>query len=81
MSLVNALAIYFLIWWVVFFAMLPIGVRTAREAGEEEVPGQAQSAPVRPDLARKALWTTLASALLFVLFWLALRAGWLPVLE
>ena len=81
MSIITALAIYFLIWWVVFFAMLPIGVRTAREEGQAEVPGQAESAPVQPNLARKALWTSLVAAILFGLFWLAMEAGWLPVLR
>lgn len=81
MSIITALAVYFLIWWVVFFAMLPIGVRTAREEGAAPVPGQAESAPVRPDLGRKALWTSAVSAILFGLFWLAARLGWLPLLD
>ena len=33
MTLAFALAIYFVIWWIVLFAMLPIGVRTSEEAG------------------------------------------------
>jgi predicted secreted protein len=81
MSIITAFAIYFLIWWVVFFAMLPIGVRTAREEGAAHVPGQADSAPTRPDLGRKALWTSAVSAVLFALFWLAARQGWLPLLN
>jgi predicted secreted protein len=80
MSVLTAAAVYFLIWWVVFFAMLPIGVRTAREDGVSLVPGQADSAPTQPRLGRKALWTTGVSAAVFLLFWMALRAGWLPVL-
>lgn len=69
MSLISAFAIYFLIWWTVLFMVLPFGVRTARESGAEAVPGQASSAPAAPQLLRKAVWTSVISAILFGLFW------------
>ncbi len=65
MSLVFALAIYFIIWWIVLFAMLPIGVRTTEEAGEKSSPGFAESAPHRPRLLPKMLATTVVSAIVF----------------
>jgi predicted secreted protein len=34
MPLTTALAIFFLIWWVVLFAVLPFGVRSQHEEGE-----------------------------------------------
>jgi len=63
MSLVFALAIYFIIWWIVLFAMLPIGVRTTEESGEKSSPGFAESAPHRPRLLPKMLATTVVSAI------------------
>lgn len=45
MEWTSILAIYFLIWVMSAFLMLPFGVRTAEEAGVEKVPGQADSAP------------------------------------
>lgn len=65
MSLAFALAVYFIIWWVVLFAMLPIGVRTTEEMGEEASPGFAESAPHRPRLLPKMLATTVISAIVF----------------
>jgi predicted secreted protein len=65
MSLPFALAIYFVIWWIVLFAMLPFGVRTSEEAGEERGEGFAESAPVRPRLLPKMLATTVVSAIIF----------------
>ena len=65
MSLAFALAIYFIIWWIVLFAMLPIGVRTVEEAGEEREPGFAESAPHRPRLLPKMLATTVVTAIVF----------------
>lgn len=74
MSLVSGLAIYFIIWWLVFFAALPFGVRTQAEAGEV-VEGSAPSAPTRPMLGRKVVATTLVSGLLFAGLWWVLNSG------
>lgn len=60
---VNLAAIYFVIWWVVLFAVLPFGVRTQDEA-DETVLGTTGSAPVRPLMLRKALITTVISAVI-----------------
>ena len=34
MALAFAISMYVVIWWIVLFAMLPIGVRTQSEEGE-----------------------------------------------
>ena len=47
MEKTTAIAIYFLIWWVVLFAVLPWGVRSQEEAGEV-VPGTDPGAPAAP---------------------------------
>jgi predicted secreted protein len=73
----SALAIYLLFWVFTLFLVLPHGVRTSRELGEPEVPGQAPSAPHHFSLPRKLLWTTLVSALFFGLFWLNWEMGWI----
>ncbi len=65
MSLAFGLAIYFIIWWIVLFAMLPFGVRTTEEVGEKPSPGNADSAPHRPRLLPKMLATTVVSAVVF----------------
>jgi predicted secreted protein len=62
-SLTTAIAIYFVLWWVVLFAVLPWGVRTQEEA--ELVPGSDPGAPALPHLARKLLATTIVSGLVF----------------
>ncbi len=64
MTLVFALATYFIIWWIVLFAMLPIGVRTQDEEGEIS-PGTTESAPRYPNLLPKMVATTLVSTIVF----------------
>ncbi|MBB4630451.1 DUF1467 family protein [Sphingosinicella soli] len=77
MSWGSIAAIYLLIWTVTLFTVLPFGVRTSDEAGEDKVKGQADSAPTRPMLAKKLLWTTLVSAVIMAGVWWIGEAGYL----
>ncbi len=78
MSLTLGIAIYVVMWWTVLFAMLPIGVRTQAEDGTV-VPGTPESAPTTPRLLRAVFLTTVVSAMLFGLFWAAIRYGYLDL--
>jgi predicted secreted protein len=73
MSWTTALAIYFVAWWIVLFLVLPFGVRSQHETGEEVVPGTDPGAPVMPRLLRVvALNTVITAALCGFFFWLFL---------
>ena len=71
MSLTLGIAIYFIVWWTVLFAVLPFGVRTQGEAGDV-VPGTPESAPVRPLFLRIVARTTLVASLVFAVIYLAM---------
>ena len=60
----TALAIYFVLWWVVLFVTLPFGVRSQHEDGEG-APGTDPGAPVMARMGCKLLWTTLISGVVF----------------
>jgi predicted secreted protein len=64
MSVITVLAIYFMVWWVVLFAILPWGTTSAHESGAEVAPGHAGSAPLRPMLRRKLLVTSAIAAVI-----------------
>jgi predicted secreted protein len=66
MSIATGLAIYFIIWWMVLFAVLPFGVRSQQESGDV-APGSDPGAPVLPQLARKLAWTTVVAGIVFAL--------------
>lgn len=57
MTITAAIVLFASIWFLVFFIVLPLGFTSQAEAGEV-VPGTPASAPARPMAARKALWTT-----------------------
>ena len=67
MSLTTAIAIYFIVWWVVLFAVLPFGVRSQQESGAV-APGTDPGAPAIANLKGKLLWTTLIAGVVFALF-------------
>jgi len=64
----TIVAVYFVVWWIVIFLVLPFGVRTQDEAGEVTL-GTTASAPVRPRLVRVAIATTIVSAIIVFVFW------------
>ena len=68
MTLPIGLAIYFTIWWIVLFAVLPFGVRSQHEDAEM-TPGTDPGAPVAPRLLLKALITTVVACVLFAGLW------------
>jgi predicted secreted protein len=83
MGLALGLALYFMIWWLVLFAVLPFGVRTQDEAGEV-VPGTPGSAPAGFRWRRVFLINTIVATLAFGVVWTALENNWLgtqPPLE
>ena len=68
MDILQSIAVYFFIWWITLFLVLPFGVRTQDEAGEVTL-GTTASAPVRPRLVRVAIATTIVSAIIVFVFW------------
>lgn len=68
MPVATAVAMFFLIWWVVLFAVLPWGVRGQQEDGAI-VPGTDPGAPAVPMLGRKLMWTTVVTAVIFATFY------------
>jgi predicted secreted protein len=67
MSLATSIAIYFIIWWTVLFAVLPWGVRSQHESGAI-APGTDPGAPAVPRLKRKLIWTTIVASVVFALW-------------
>lgn len=75
MTWTGAIAIYFVLWWIVLFAVLPWGATSPHERGDEVAPGHAQSAPVQPHLLIKFVVTTVVSAIIFAAVWWLVASG------
>lgn len=69
MSFLTGFAVYFIIWWMTLFLVLPYGNRSQAEAGEI-IPGTEPGAPVDARFGRKLIITTLLSAVFYGVYWL-----------
>jgi predicted secreted protein len=76
MKWTSIVAIYFLFFVASAFIMLPFGVKTDEEVGNELVPGQARSAPHRFRLGRHLVRAALVAVVLTALYDLNYIYGW-----
>ena len=72
MTIPLGVAIYFILWWLAFFMLLPLGAQSLHEAGEAGVPGIEPGAPRSHQLGRKALWAAGLAAVLWVVVYVAI---------
>ena len=70
----TGLAIYFVLWWLVLFAVLPFGTRPVAEPDSQT---GWRGAPAKPQLAKKALATTLVTAIIWGLLYVAITSEFL----
>ena len=69
MTITAAIVLFSVIWFMVFFVVLPLRMVTQGDAGEV-VPGTHSSSPHNPQIGRKALITTGVS----IVLWIAIAA-------
>jgi len=78
MSVTTALAIFFLIWWVTLFAVLPWGIKSQHE-GQEIAPGTDPGAPSTARIGWKLLWTTVVAAAIYAVCFVIFAEHWVTV--
>lgn len=67
MSWISGFALFLIVWWLVFFMVLPWGVQPLPE--QDISKGHAPGAPRRPRILIKAVVTTVIAALISVLIY------------
>lgn len=73
MSWGPGFAVYFIIWWLVIYMVLPWGVKAIDE--KDVGKGQASSAPRKPHLLKKFIVTAIISGVVWLGFNYAFNAG------
>ncbi len=73
-GIASAIAVYFIIWWMMFFPVLAMFNRDPVK-DSELVSGNERGAPARPRMALKILITTVAAAVGFCILVLVLNSG------
>ena len=65
MSLLEIIIFFLVVWWPVFFMLLPIGFE---QIAENKNNSFAKSAPKRPNVLKKFIFTTIFSAIITLIF-------------
>tara|TARA_B100001741_G_scaffold272701_1_gene241431 strand:+ start:194 stop:439 length:246 start_codon:yes stop_codon:yes gene_type:complete len=63
MSITGSLIIFVLIWWIIFFSLLPIDVERKHK---EMVEGADKGSPENPKIIKKIIYTTIITSIIFI---------------
>ena len=74
MSITGLAIIYIIIWWVVFFAILPIDVERKKLI---RVDGEDPGSPENPKMLKKFIYCTGITTILFIIIYLLLKFEYL----
>ena len=69
MSITGSIVVYVIIWWVVFFSVLPIGIKHNIEPFKNNLEGNDPGAPKNPNILKKFLYTTLITTVIFAVIY------------
>lgn len=75
MNWLGALIIYVLVWWCVFFAVLPTGVRGRWEDVSDGVEGAEPGAPSDPQMKKKLIRTSWIAAVIWAVLCALILSG------
>lgn len=70
-------AIYVVCWWIVLFAILPLGM--SNQIQHPPTDGSQWGAPADPQLKKKFLTTTWVSVIVWAFIMILVYTGWLPL--
>lgn len=73
MGLAGIIVVFGITWWVVFIAVLPLGV----ERQDHVEPGHDPGAPKRPMIWRKAAIATVVTVIIVGTVWFTDDRGWI----
>ena len=64
MSITGSIVVYVIIWWIVFFSVLPIGIKHNEKPFKNDLEGVDPGAPKNPNILKKFLYTTLITTVI-----------------
>ena len=69
MGITGSIIVYVLIWWIIFFSVLPFGIQSNKVKFEEKIEGVDPGAPKNPKIAKKFLITTIITSIIFIVIY------------
>ena len=74
MSITGLAIIYIIIWWIVFFAILPIDVERKKLI---KIEGEDPGSPENPKMIKKFIYCTVITTILFAIIYLLMKFEYL----
>ena len=74
MSVTGLAIIYIIIWWIVFFAILPIDVNRLKTV---KIEGEDPGSPENPKMLKKFIYCTVITTILFTIIYLLMKFEYL----
>ena len=69
MGITGSIIVYVLIWWIIFFSVLPVAIQSNKEKFKEKIEGIDPGAPINPKIGKKFLITTLITSIIFIVIY------------
>ena len=70
MSITGSIVIFVILWWIIFFSLLPIDVNRKRQ---DIIKGTDPGAPENPKMLKKIILSTLITSLIFIILYLLVK--------
>ena len=70
MSVTGLAIIYIILWWIIFFAILPIDVNRIKI---EKIKGEDPGSPENPKIFKKFIYCTVITTVLYVFIYLLMK--------
>ena len=81
MGITGSIIVFVIIWWIIFFSVLPVGIQSNKEKFRERIEGIDPGAPKNPKIAKKFLITTKITTLIFVVVYYLVKIDLLNLRE
>ena len=76
MSITGSIVIYVIIWWIVFFSLLPLDVNREKK---EIIRGSDSGAPKNPKILKKFIYSTLITSIIFIFIYMLVKYEYLNI--
>jgi len=74
MSATGLAILYIIIWWIIFFALLPIDVNREKPL---KIDGEDAGSPENPKMLKKFIYCTGITSIIFIIIYLLIRYEYL----
>ena len=76
MNITGSIVIYVIIWWIVFFSLLPLDVNREKK---EIIRGSDSGAPENPKILKKFIYSTLITSIIFIFIYMLVKYEYLNI--